>query len=1210
MMNINQDDLEPMGQIISLPIKTQMQNDIYDYACAVIQDRALPDVFDGLKPVQRRILFAMQTIGNLPNAPTKKCARIVGEVLGKYHPHGDISVYDTLVNMAQDFKKRVPLIHGQGNFGSIDGADAAAMRYCFTADTFVMTENGLTTFKDMVEPEIYEASLAAESEEGVLGVFKHKIQVNVPSLDLSLQPATDWIYSGYHDVYLVDTLQGHRVQCTANEPLLTYRMDIKTKQFHKVWTKVENLREMDIVLLNRKPIEQKHLSAVRMRADNPYRDTSLYDMAVLLLQEKQQFNIDDVQNYLLSHSADDIMKFFIIYQQTSQVKKLDFVNYMMVRHDDLVHLFKQILINYFGVLSMYPKDFHNFRAEILNQHTKNNLPLPEWDVEHLEDVQILPISRAAPLAYYEGIDYIFSFEEDGKRLVEDYHEDFITHIEYIGKHDVYDLTVSNTHAFFANGLMAHNTEARLSQIAYDGMFQNINQNVVDFQPSYDGTETEPVRLPVSFPQLWVNGSSGVAVSVATEILPHNLSETIDVTLAYQNNPHISTQEILELMPSPDFPTGGVVFNLSGFADAIDTGRGQIKLRSTYEVEEILVGKRIKQKVLVIKEIPYKTNKENIFNAIQQSLNSKASTFLNDNVQYVQDETDKNGIRIALYLKPNAIPELVFNQLLTLKYQSKEGKNQSINLETTFNYNVVVLDENKRHQTVGLRYILQKFLDFRKDILLRKAQYELEQANKNLHLYSGFMVVLQDIQGLIDLIQAHANNKEAKTALQNQYGIDEIQAQEILQIRLQRLTQEELEEIKSKYQQLIEKVADLTDFIQNEKRIQQTIRDDLLKFKEKFGHQFPRKTQVSHEDAHIDMKDLIPNDSCVIILTKDGFIKRINNQQINSQNRNTKGKKAIEMRDDDTVQTIVNVNTHDYIIFFTASGKMYATHAWNVPEDRNKGKHIRHILERINEDIIDMVGISEEDFQREDLYLLTVSRLGKIKRTSMNAYFKSSQRKDGTMAVKLQNEHDALITCGICQENDHLMLVSSNSTVNRFEIDFKTTDKKTSGINGINLLEGEDILDAIIIPVSDEQRIYIDEIRPNYVPDENGDIVMVGRKYRIDGEKVVPVLDTRLIDENQFLLVMSENGVGKKVPLSSFKLQKRKAKGISLLKENEKTGKLIRASLVNNEQTVIITTQQKTVKIKVSDIPEFSRMASGNYLMKVDDDKVVDIAIVD
>ena len=1302
-------------KIIHISLTDQMQDDFFAYAKYVIEDRALPDIRDGLKPVQRKIIYTMYDNKCLPSSPTVKSARIIGDVMGKYHPHGDSAIYEAMVTMAQDFKKRLPLVDGQGNFGSIDGDAAAAPRYCFSADTYTMTNTGIRKIGNFVKhdkSELKEVDEYIEQSGKKLSGYAVELKSDKQTYVLSLaghpvKNVSKWYNTGKHSVFKVTTQNGYSATCTPNEPLF-----IKQNNGSFAWRRVDELELGDVLALNKicLPVESKNNNInfldktytytdlgkavcyreIKTLLDNnvnlSFNKPHIFEYLLLKMDEldgnehitylyQQKLTNSDLitflENALLQAGTKNVSDFFIGYMYNDLSNILRNKNntriFIKTSSFELANLFKQLLINYYGIMTNKINTWHEHYInevnillnDICNQEKNDSSFIPEkvfgvskildetisnQKLKHndfclnLEDINIqinsiiqekLEEQKDFVVQEYETLDsnqlylmevlnintfktlvYKKRFTFNSQPSENFYNTDSVVSIEKLEEPEfVFDLSVDDTHAFIANGFVAHNTEARLTKIGYHGMFGDIDKDVVDFVPNYDGSLKEPVVLPVSFPQLWVNGTKGIAVGVSTSILPNNLSETIDVTLAYMDDPNITTEEIMNIMPAPDFPTGGIVTDLDGYKQAIETGKGSVKVKSRYHVENLSslgLSKRQKDKVLVITEIPYLINKLSILEKIQEKLRNKEYPKLNEWISKVQDESDKNGIRIAVYLKGdgNNMPELVYNHLA-----------KHFDFEVNLQFNGVVYDNNSKYKLVSLKDIISEFLLFRREILIRRANFILNKTNEELHLLKGLMIVLSgDINETIKLIQSYKTGKEANIALQEKFQIDEIQAQEILNIRLQKLTATELDNLKTHHTALVEKAKDLRDFLNSDERITAEIKKDLIEFKDKFGNlkENKRKTSVLAINNSLSKKDFVKEEECLVVLTKAGYVKRVPLNDINKQNRNGKGKQTITMYDNDVVQTILNTSTHDNVFFFTQSGKIYAEKAWELP-DNDKGKHIKNVFEAIDSDIINMITLTDKQLEENQLSLVTVTENGKIKRTKVGEYISALRLKAGLTGRKNdENDNDPIVFVGLCKDEDHLMIATSDNVVNRFVINadnFRVMGRFANGLDGVKLIKDEKVVDAIIIPVSNDQIKYDMVEVDNLVPDDNGDIVLIGKKYRKDGVKQIQVLNTELIDKDKYLLTISENGIGKKTPLDSFKVQKRKAKGLKLFKENKKTGKLLSAEVVDDSMELIITTENRTIKIAVKDINQLNRTAQGVYLMNVDDGKVVDIAIV-
>lgn len=833
-------------KIAPMSVGDLMKKNYLNYAVAVIMDRALPDVRDGLKPVHRRILFGMYEEKMFPHTAYKKSAKMVGYVMGKYHPHGDSSIYDAAVNMVQPWNKRVPLIDGQGNFGSIDGDNAAAMRY---------------------------------------------------------------------------------------------------------------------------------------------------------------------------------------------------------------------------------------------------------------------------------------------------------------------------------------SEMRLTK-AGAAFFEDIDKETVNFRDNYDGAETEPEVLPVSYPNIWVNGVEGIAVGMATYLPPHNLNETIDLTLELQVNPDLTTDEILQIMPAPDFPTGGIVHSLDGFRKAVETGKGMVKVRSKWHSEKGTNG----QELLVIDEIPYKVNKKTLIENIADKVHAKDKDLDLADIIDIRDESSKLGIRVVVVLKKGSIPAVIFNHLV-----------KKTEVESTYNYNVMLL-EGQSPKQMGLVEILSKFLEFRTEVITKRITYDLRKSQEKLHLLTGMITVLSRVNLAIEIIQSNKDGKSANEALRNEFGIDDIQAQSILDMRLQRLTGMEIDGIKADFQETTYRVEDMRDTLAQPARIQELVKKDLLNAKERFGD--VRRTEISYENNEINMEDLVKQEPCLIHLTKNGYLKRMPLSTLETQKRNGKGRIGIQTNDDDYVEAIYSGSTHDYFMVFTQSGKALTSRVWKLPDGTTtqRGRHLRNIFETLNEPITNILLVPE---MQQGLSVITVTEKGKVKRTELTNYMGTMRRK-GVQGLNL-DEGDSLVSVMLAKKHDHLLLINSAGKAVRFEIDdeaLQSRGRKSSGVKGIVVGSKAKVIGAMVIS-SDGKPM---------------NQKSVSKIRLVDGqETMVDVMedDTTAMDNGKYVFCVGEKGVGKRTLISEFTAHSRGTKGVTCFNINEKTGSLVKAILVTEEEDIMMATPNKTIRIAVKDVRIAGRNTAGTMLMNVGDEKLTD-----
>jgi DNA gyrase subunit A len=790
-------------------IEEEMKVSYLDYAMSVIIGRALPEVRDGLKPVQRRILYAMFREGLLPNKKYSKCAGVVGEVLKKYHPHGDTAVYDALVRLAQNFNMRYPLVDGQGNFGSIDGDRAAAYRY---------------------------------------------------------------------------------------------------------------------------------------------------------------------------------------------------------------------------------------------------------------------------------------------------------------------------------------TEARMAKIAEE-LLADIDKETVDFIPNFDETTEEPKVLPSKIPNLLVNGASGIAVGMATNIPPHNLGEVIDGLVMLLEKPDAATEDLMDTIKGPDFPTGGRIHGTAGIRDAYETGKGLIKVRAKARIErEHRGGENI-----IISEIPYQVNKQNLIVKIAELIREKRIEGISD----LRDESDRDGIRIVIELKRGEMAEVILNNL----YKHTQ-------METTFGIIMLALVGGQPH-VLGLKKILTHFLQHRRDVILRRTRFELRKAEERAHILEGLKIALDHLDEIIALIRASKSPDEAKKGLISGYRLTEIQAQAILDMKLQRLTGLEREKIVSEYKETLKEIERLKSILGSEKLVSRIIREELLETKEKYADE--RKTEVSEETKEITIEDLITEEEMVITLSHQGYIKRNPLSAYRSQRRGGKGLTGMETKEEDIVEQVFIGSTHDYMLFFSNFGKLYWLKTYQIPEAGRaaKGKALVNLLQLAEGERI-TTALPVRDFKEG--YLVMFTKQGTVKKTALSAY--SNPRGRGIIAISIE-EGDELIAVRKTSGTNNLIIGTRNGIAIKFnEEDVRETGRTAIGVRGIRLEENDEVVAA------------------------------------------------EVADEKATMLTVAENGFGKRTKIEDYPLQGRGGKGVISLKLTEKGGKVAGLLLVREEdEVVMITSAGKLIRTTSENISILGRNTQGVKLMDIDEGKIVSIAKV-
>ncbi|WP_121083164.1 DNA topoisomerase (ATP-hydrolyzing) subunit A [Helicobacter pylori] len=790
--------------IVEVGIDSSIEESYLAYSMSVIIGRALPDARDGLKPVHRRILYAMHELGLTSKVAYKKSARIVGDVIGKYHPHGDNAVYDALVRMAQDFSMRLELVDGQGNFGSIDGDNAAAMRY---------------------------------------------------------------------------------------------------------------------------------------------------------------------------------------------------------------------------------------------------------------------------------------------------------------------------------------TEARMTK-ASEEILRDIDKDTIDFVPNYDDTLKEPDILPSRLPNLLVNGANGIAVGMATSIPPHRIDEIIDALAHVLENPNAELDEILEFVKGPDFPTGGIIYGKAGIIEAYKTGRGRVKVRAKVHVE-----KTKNKEIIVLDEMPFQTNKAKLVEQISDLAREKQI----EGISEVRDESDREGIRVVIELKRDAMSEIVLNHLYKLT-----------TMETTFSI-ILLAIYNKEPKIFTLLELLRLFLNHRKTIIIRRTIFELEKAKARAHILEGYLIALDNIDEIVQLIKTSPSPEAAKNALMERFSLSEIQSKAILEMRLQRLTGLERDKIKEEYQNLLELIDDLNGILKSEERLNEVVKTELLEVKEQFSS--PRRTEIQESYESIDTEDLIANEPMVVSMSYKGYVKRVDLKVYEKQNRGGKGKLSGSTYEDDFIENFFVANTHDILLFITNKGQLYHLKVYKIPEASRiaMGKAIVNLISLAPDEKI-MATLSTKDFS-DERSLAFFTKNGVVKRTNLSE-FGGNRSYSGIRAIVL-DKSDELVGAKVVDKNDkHLLIASHLGIFIKFPLeDVREIGRTTRGVRGIKLNENDFVVGAVVI--SD------------------------------DGNK---------------LLSVSENGLGKQTLAEAYREQSRGGKGIIGMKLTQKTGNLVGVISVDDENLdlMILTASAKMIRVSIKDIRETGRNASGVKLINTAD----------
>ena len=811
--------LESSSRIVPINIEDEMKSAYIDYAMSVIISRALPDVRDGLKPVHRRVLYGMSDLGLMFNRPFKKSARIVGEVLGKYHPHGDASVYDTMVRMAQTWSLRYPLVDGQGNFGSIDGDSPAAMRY---------------------------------------------------------------------------------------------------------------------------------------------------------------------------------------------------------------------------------------------------------------------------------------------------------------------------------------TEARLKRIS-DELLSDLNKDTIDFQPNFDESLKEPTVLPCKIPHLLVNGTSGIAVGMATNMPPHNLTEVVDGIIAYLDNNEITVEELIQYIPAPDFPTGGIIYGYQGVKKAMLTGRGRVVVRGVAEIETTRTGRER----IIVTEIPYLVNKASLIEKTAHLVQEKRIEGISD----IRDESDRTGMRIVYELRKDAVPMVVLNQLY--KFTA---------LQSSFGVNNVALVKG-RPQILNLRDMIYHFVEHRHEVIFRRTQFELKEAKARQHILEGLLVALDNLDEVITLIRASKDGETAKNSLMETFELSEIQAKAILDIRLQRLTAMERDKIVAEHKEITALIEKLEAILADKGLRVNIIKDELLEMKDRYGD--ARRTEIEHYADDLTDEDMIPEEEMVITISHGGYMKRTSLDEYRTQNRGGVGSRGTSKKDDDFTEHLFVASTHDYLLFFTNSGKVFWLKGYNIPEGSKtaKGRALQNLLQMESGDsiraVINVKRLQDPDYNQNH-YLVFCTEKGVIKKTRLEAY--SRPRQDGIHAITI-NEDDQLLDVKLTNgDNNIILAVRSGRAIHFHEDQVRSMGRTATGVRGITLSDETDRVVGMVCVARDDAS----------------------------------------------LLVVSENGYGKRSSIEDYRITNRGGKGVITLQITEKTGALVSIKeAIDTDDLILITRVGLVIRMSMSDMRVMGRATQGVRLIKLqEDDNIASVAKVD
>ncbi|MBI2652255.1 DNA gyrase subunit A [Candidatus Woesearchaeota archaeon] len=1185
-------------RIIPRIIQEEMKQAYLDYSMSVIVGRALPDVRDGLKPVHRRVLYAMNELGLKHNQPFKKSARVVGEVLGKFHPHSDVAVYDTLVRLAQDFSMRYPLVDGQGNFGcftkdtKVKLTDGRGLSFAELIEehkqgkknfTFTIDENGIIKIAEIKNPRLTKRNaeimkVILDNGEEIRCTLNHKFMLKDGSYkeaqdltpDDSLMPAyfrtstklDDPNVAGYNMIHQPKQKTWDFVHVLSDEWNINEGAYTKTAgrirhhiDFNKLNNNPENIRRIDWKehwKLHYELTSQKH------KTDNEYvkklaqgrkeywsnpknrkkhsEITSLKNIKNWSKQSYRKFmskKLSDINREYIKNHPEKRLEFSK--RATTTLKRLwQTPEYKNLFHTKIVASNKRRTTNLTG-----KKKFLN----ICNYLRENSLPL---DKENYEKVRKDVFGIKSFTSWELGITKYYSNDKN-LIMVEINGNHKVLRIEFLREFaDVYDLTINKTHNFaLSAGVFVHNsidgdppaamryTECRLTKLSEE-MLEDIDKRTVRLIPNFDNSTTEPIVLPSKLPNLLINGSSGIAVGMATNIPPHNIGEVIDAVINQIGNPDLRIEEIISIIQGPDFPTGAVIYGKNGIKEAYSTGRGKILVRAKASFEQDK-----NKTIIIVNEIPFMVNKSELLEEIADLVRDKKIVGISD----LRDESDRHGIRIIVELKKDADSSVVLNQLF-----------QHTRMQTTFGIIMLALVNNEP-KVLNIKQLIYYYIEHRKNVVRKRTLFDLNKAQTRAHILEGLIIALTNINEVIKLIKGSKSAETAKETLTSSFNLTNEQAIAILEMRLQRLTSLEQEKIKQEHSDLLKFIEELKSILSNPQKILDIIKKELSELKEKYNDS--RRTQIIElENVELETEDLIKDEEMAITITNSGYIKRLPLQTYKLQHRGGKGVIATATKDEDIVKDIFVASTHSYILFFTNKGKVHWLKVYNIPEASRqaRGKAIVNILELQNDEIATAF-IPVRNFDNEH-YLVMATKKGTVKKTELMAY--SNPRRHGIVAITLE-QGDELINVELTDGNQQIILATKNGNAVRFEErNVRATGRSAQGVRGISLKDNDEVIGMVV--ASDEKT----------------------------------------------LLSVTENGYGKRTQISEYRLINRGGSGVINIQCSERNGKVVSiCPVTENDDVIFISKNGIIIRVPASDISVIGRNTQGVRVMKLEsNDKVV------
>ncbi|WP_018684239.1 intein-containing DNA gyrase subunit A [Actinokineospora enzanensis] len=1219
--------LPPSGDRIEpVDIQQEMQNSYIDYAMSVIVSRALPDVRDGLKPVHRRVLYSMFDTGLRPDRSYVKCSRVVGDVMGNYHPHGDSSIYDTLVRLAQPWSMRYPLVDGQGNFGSPGNDPAAAMRYCIDAETRVRMHDGTSLRIGDIVPDAKPNS-------------DHVIDLKV--LDRNGNPvrADRLFHSGEHPTLTLTTREGYALTGTHNHPVLCLVSVLGVPTL--LWKLLEEVQPGDRVVMQRIPADEAHLPTVKdygvgilagalvsegyvserlvqfANIDKHYYDYVVNAYTYVVGSRLSQYTETTSTGktlYKFSASPTELRATVLsemignrsaakrvpefIWQSGPTVKRA-FLSSLFTgdgscsalprntvqisystRSDRLAREVQQLLLE-FGVVGKLVNYEHGEIKVVITNRRDARLFATNVGFLQAKQKKLVSILDAVPrqsrsmssdhvpfvgeyirangASQWTERDWLRRHNVDRVERWETNHDEIVERITEPGVLDVveplvdgrfyyaevasiadagvrpvYSIRVdTDDHAFITDGFVSHNTESRLTPLAME-MLRDIGEDTVDFMPNYDGKTEEPKVLPARIPNLLVNGGSGIAVGMATNIPPHNLREVADGVVWALDHPEADDDELLAALllriKGPDFPTKALILGTSGIEDAYRTGRGSIRMRSVVEVEEDAKGRTI----LVVTELPYQVNPDNLIENMAQLVRDGKLTGISE----IADESNsRSGMRLVIGLKRDAVAKVVLNNL----YKHTQ-------LQHNFGVNMLALvDQVPR--TLRLDQIVRHYVNHQIEVIVRRTKYRLRKAQERAHILRGYAKALDMLDEVIALIRRSPSADEARTGLITLLEVDEIQATAILELQLRRLAALERQRILDELAEIERYIAELEAILASPQRQREIIREELLEIVDKHGDD--RRTKIIPFDGEVSVEDLIAVEDVVVTITRTGYAKRTKTDLYRAQKRGGKGVQGAALKQDDIVAHFFVCSTHDWILFFTNKGRVYRAKAYELPEANRaaRGQHVANLLAfQPDEEIAQVIQIKDYAVAP---YLVLATRDGLVKKSKLADF--DSNRAGGLIGINLR-EDDELVGAVLCSADDDLLLVSAGGQSIRFHASdeaLRPMGRATSGVLGMRFNAGDELLTLGVVK------------------------------------------------EGTFVLVATDGGYAKRTPIEDYSVQGRGGKGVLTIQHDSRRGRLVGAVIVELEdQLYAITSAGGVIRTTAKEVRKAGRQTKGVRLMNL------------